>query len=100
MLATPSVLHQRRIEVVTFEDHAAELRPNCKLMQFHYSLSKVLHASGTFRLMESMVKRFFPEGRMPARFDCLNANDFLLYWIAEKMLQQTSMVGNDVMENM
>ncbi|KAK0455734.1 uncharacterized protein EV420DRAFT_1765385 [Desarmillaria tabescens] len=94
----PTSVYKRNIKAVNFEEYPAELRPSRKLIQFHYSLSKILHASGAFWVIVSMMKRFFPEDCVPAKFDCLNADDLLFYLNAEKMLQQVSIAGDDIIK--
>ncbi|KAK0460100.1 uncharacterized protein EV420DRAFT_1641436 [Desarmillaria tabescens] len=81
----PSAAYGRNIEVISFEGCPAEVRPSRKLIQFHYSLAKVLHASGAGRVIESMLKRFFEGGRKWVTHECMSADDLELYLSTERM---------------
>ncbi len=72
----------RNVGVISFEGCSAELRPSRQLIQFHYSLAKVLRASGAGEVIESMMKRFLGGG---SKSFTMNANDLDIYLSSERM---------------
>ncbi|KAK0460058.1 uncharacterized protein EV420DRAFT_1763021 [Desarmillaria tabescens] len=70
------------IKAISFEECPAEVRPSRKLIQFHYSLAKVLHASGVGRVIESMLERFLKGGSKQVT---MSADDLELYLSTERM---------------
>ncbi|KAK0201470.1 hypothetical protein DFS33DRAFT_1489387 [Desarmillaria ectypa] len=81
-IAAPLSVYGRDIEVISFERCPAELRPSRKLVQFHYSLAKVLHASGAGEIIETMLKRFYEGGRKPV---IVSTDDLELLLSIERM---------------
>ncbi len=82
----PSTVYGRDVDVISFEGCSANVRPSRQLIQFHYSLAKVLHASGAGEVIESMMKRFFEGG---SKSVTMNANDLDVYLSTARMSLMT-----------
>ncbi|KAK0460087.1 uncharacterized protein EV420DRAFT_1534936 [Desarmillaria tabescens] len=76
------IMRERNIEVIDFEGCPDDLRPSRKLIQFHYSLAKVLHVSGAGKVIESMLERFLEGGSKQVT---MSADDLELYLSTERM---------------
>ncbi len=79
-------MYGRDVDVISFEGCSANLRPSRQLIQFHYSLAKVLHASGAGEVIESMMKRFFEGG---SKSVTMNVNDLDVYLSTARMSLMT-----------
>ncbi|KAK0459945.1 uncharacterized protein EV420DRAFT_1534022 [Desarmillaria tabescens] len=82
----PLTVNGRDIGVISFEGCSAELRPRRQLIQFHYSLAKVLRASSAGKVIESIMKRFLRGG---SKSFTMNANDLDIYLSSERMSLMT-----------
>ncbi|KAK0460091.1 uncharacterized protein EV420DRAFT_1641427 [Desarmillaria tabescens] len=76
------VMRGRDIGVISFEGCPNELQPSRKLIQFHYFLAKVLHASGAGVVIESMLERFLEGGSKQVT---MSADDLELHLSTERM---------------